>query len=694
MSVLSSTRPNPLDVSIIIVNYNVRAFLQQALHSVKRSIGTLSAEIIVVDNHSVDGSCAMVRREFPDVHLIANSENVGFAKANNQGIQCAKGRYLLILNPDTIVAEDTLSTLVAFLDTHPTAGAVGCQILNPDGSFAPESRRAFPTPATAFFRMIGLSRLFPRSRLIGRYNLGYLPRDRVAEIDALSGSCMMVRKAAISYSEAAYGALNPTEQRGAAEIFPGDVINPDGAGIFDEGFFMYGEDLDWCYRIQQVGWKIFYTPDTSIIHYKGESTRKNQLRYVRLFYGAMIRFAEKHLSHRYPPIFLWLLRVAVVGRGCLSALVQAGRHRATRDGILMFVVMAALGLLRSLQMGVEFPGMFYWLIAPAFALITVSMIGILGGYQSTGRRLGSVVAGVSFAVLLLSAASFFVKTIAFSRAVVLASLPASILALAALRMKQVPVGTTSRRTLFVGDAREVQRLQEAQRTLEVPPYAVVGYVPTNAHPSDPIGIPILTPLESLRELVQAHEIQVVVFASASLSNKAIFTLTRRLGGLSVETRILAHNHAHVIGKASVDLLQGAALLETQEALGYMRSRMAHRLFDVAMAILGALVHPLVLIASRLGSAKAFWRVLGERTRQWPDVLTGQSALVGFRKRDRFVPPKEWGLRPGVFAVTDSMGPRGSGKAYDTEQVYWSYVRRQSAWVDWLIVVRAVRLLRQ
>jgi GT2 family glycosyltransferase len=235
-----------LDLSVIIVNYNVREFLEQALASVQRASAGLSVEVLVVDNNSVDGSVAMVQERFPEVSVLVNDENIGFGRANNQAIRQARGRYLLILNPDTIVQEDTLSTLVRFMDEHPEAGAVGCQILNPDGTFAPESRRSFPTPAVAFYRIAGLSRLFPRSRTFGRYNLTYLPRNEVAEVDALSGSCMVVRHAALHTAPEAptHGALSS------------DPL-PTGAGLFDEDYFMYGEDLDWCYRIQQAGWKIY-----------------------------------------------------------------------------------------------------------------------------------------------------------------------------------------------------------------------------------------------------------------------------------------------------------------------------------------------------------------------------------------------------------------------------------------------------
>ena len=320
----SSNRPQPtsedidgpienVDISVVIVNYNVREFLEQTLRSIERASGELDVEIFVVDNHSSDGSIEMVWTQFPRVHVIGNDINAGFGKANNQAIREARGRYLFILNPDTIIREDTLSTFVRFMDEHPDAGAVGCKILNPDGSFAPESRRSFPTPSVAFYRIVGLSKWFPKSPRFGRYNMSYLSPDVVAEVDALSGSCMLVRNEA----------LRRTFEAPAAPPLNGMPTRTyEGAGLFDEDFFMYGEDLDWCYRIQQAGWKIYYTPDTEILHYKGESTKKGELRYVFLFYGAMLRFARKHFKRRYSVLFLMLLRTGIVVRGGLHALTN------------------------------------------------------------------------------------------------------------------------------------------------------------------------------------------------------------------------------------------------------------------------------------------------------------------------------------------------------------------------------------
>jgi GT2 family glycosyltransferase len=230
-------------VSIIIVNYNVRYFLEQALLSVQRAMAGLEAEVWVVDNHSVDDSVEMVRRDFPWVRLIANAHNPGFSIANNQAIRASTGEYVLLLNPDTVVQEDTLRQCVAYMDAHPDVGGLGVRMIDGAGNFLPESKRGLPTPWVAFAKAFGLSRLFPRSRVFNRYHLGYLSEHETHEIDVLAGAFMWLRRTVL-----------------------------DEIGLLDEQFFMYGEDIDLSYRIQRAGYRNVYFPRTSIIHYKGEST--------------------------------------------------------------------------------------------------------------------------------------------------------------------------------------------------------------------------------------------------------------------------------------------------------------------------------------------------------------------------------------------------------------------------------------
>lgn len=694
--------PRLLDLSIIIVNYNVREHLEQALRSVERASAGLAVEVFVVDNDSADGSVEMVRTHFPETHLIANERNVGFGTANNQAIREARGRYLLILNPDTIVQEDTLVTLVRFMEAHPDAGAVGCKILHPDGSFALESRRSFPTPRVAVFRMMGLSRLFPKSHLFGQYNMTYLPIDEVAEVDALSGSCMLVRHTALYYSRKEI--LDTEREKGRAgerEIEAGILeqvsLSGTGAGLFDESFFMYGEDLDLCCRIQEAGWKIYYTPETQIIHYKGESTKKGELRYVKLFYGAMLHFAEKHLQHRHSRFFLWMLHLGVVVRAGLKVFGNTLRRWAIPliDLALVFATIVGLGLLRSAQTEVIFAPLFYGLVAPGYALITVAMIAAVGGYRrSRPPRVRLVWTGMGLSLLALASLSFFVKDIAFSRAVVLASFPAGATVLSVFRLLRRERRTGPRRALFVGHAVEAQRLKSMLANHRRPPFELVGYVAAEAEPEEasPPGLLRLGSTRHLRDLVRLRRIDDVVFAADGLSNRTIFQLMQHLRGLPVQSRILAEGREHVIGKASIDDLSTPPLIEAEEALGRPRSRLARRAFEGSLALFTLALHPFIRGLAALSDQASFWNRLAQRTRQAPAVLAGRRALVGYHPDDTFQPPSEWDLQPGVFAITETL-TSAAATPEDVSEAYWFYIMNQSAFLDWTVLMRTLRNLR-
>ena len=683
--------PSLLDLSVVIVNYNVREFLEQALRSVERASAGLDIEVFVVDNNSVDGSVEMVQERFPAVRLIANPENVGFGRANNQALREARGRYLLILNPDTIVQEDTFHTLLRFMEAHPDAGAVGCQILNPDGTFAPESRRAFPTPQVAFFRMTGLGRLFPRSRTFGRYNLTYLPRDQVAEVDALSGSCMLVRRAAVYSSFDEYTKGERGRERG--DLLPSQT----GAGLFDEDFFMYGEDLDWCFRIQQAGWKIYYTPETQIIHYKGESTKRGELRYVRHFYGAMLLFTQKHFQDRYSRVLAGLLRLAILTRAVLTVLSGALRRLKAPllDFLTVYAVVTVIGFARSALAGADLNPLFFATVAPGFALGTIAGLLLAGGYRAPARRrLRPVWIGAGVGLLFTAAASFFVKEIAFSRVAVLLSFPVTGVLLSAVRLLR-PAGQAGvRRALLVGYGAEAQRLQRMLAGHPRPPFDLIGYVePTPPRPSSTATVPRIGTLHQLRDLVRLRRIDDVVFAGEGLSNRTIFQLMQRLRDLPVQFRMLAEGQAHVIGKTSIDDLSAPSLLDVARALGTPRSRAARRAFEIPIALFGLLLHLPVSLLARRGAAGSVFAHLAARTRRMPDVLSGRCALIGFAPHAAFQPPEEWDLRPGVFTITDTLGtPNPSDE--EAGRAYWFYVCHQSASLDWDILVRTLSKLKR
>ena len=297
-----------MDLSVVVLSYNTRDLLEQALRTVMDAAADLEVEVFVADNASRDGSADMVAEKFPSVKLIRNSRNLGFSAGNNVALRQIVGRHMLLLNPDTIVRRDTLRCLVEFMDAHPEAGAAGCKILNPDGTLQLDSKRGFPTPMAAFCKMSGLGRLFPHHPVIARYNMTYLDPEAVSQVEVLSGSCMMVRRETL-----------------------------DQVGLLDEDYFMYGEDIDWCFRIHQAGWKIYYVPHTEIIHYRGESGRAEPLRVLYQKSKAMSIFVNKHMKQRYRFFPVWLLQLAIALYGALKFVANLGRHLVLPllDGVLM-----------------------------------------------------------------------------------------------------------------------------------------------------------------------------------------------------------------------------------------------------------------------------------------------------------------------------------------------------------------------
>lgn len=262
-----------LKLSVIIVNYNVKYYLDQCIRSVLRAFEEMNtpAEIIVVDNHSADGSMDYLEQRYPQklfpmVRFVRSAHNLGFARANNIAIRQSRGEYVLLLNPDTIVGEDALKASVDFMDVHEDAGAVGVRMLGAQGRRAMESRRGLPTPMVSFFKMLGFCNRWPHHRLFGKYYMGYLPWDEPSQIEVVSGAYCMLRRKAL-----------------------------DEVGLLDEDFFMYGEDIDLSYRVLKGGYHNYYLP-VDILHYKGESTQKSSFRYVHVFYEAMLIFFRKHYS--------------------------------------------------------------------------------------------------------------------------------------------------------------------------------------------------------------------------------------------------------------------------------------------------------------------------------------------------------------------------------------------------------------
>jgi len=301
------------DLGIVIVNYNTRDLLRDCLASIYESWGEFSAQVCVVDNASADGSVEMVKQQFPQVHVIASAENKGYAYANNLGLQAlgfgaaqdatpnTAPSYALLLNPDTILTPKALTGMLEFMNARSTAGVAGPRLLLPTGELDKACRRSFPSPEISFYRLSGLSKLFAKHRRFGAYNLTFLDENLEAEVDAVVGAFMMIRAQAIR-----------------------DV------GLLDNTFFMYGEDLDWCYRIKQAGWQVLYNPDCTVLHYKKASSRHSR-KALHEFYRAMILFYEKHYADTTPFVVHWVVIGGVYASAGLALLNDSIRRTFTRN---------------------------------------------------------------------------------------------------------------------------------------------------------------------------------------------------------------------------------------------------------------------------------------------------------------------------------------------------------------------------
>lgn len=376
-------------ISIVIVNYNSADYLMHCLSSIKAASSNLRVEIVVIDNNSTDDDLQNVIEQFEYVKFILLPENLGFGKANNLGAEKASGEYILILNPDTILEEHTLDVMYNYMKEHPEVGISGCKVLNSDGSFQLACRRGFPTPWVSFTKLFGLQSLFPKSKLFARYNQTFRSIDETYYIDSVIGAFMFIRK---------------------------DVW--DNVGGFDEAFFMYGEDIDLCYRVQKTGLKISYVHTTSIIHHKGVSTRRSSINELKHFYEAMMIFSRKHFNNS--KFFLFFLKVGILIRQFIALLQKYSRQTFV---ILTDLLVINLSLLVATKIRFEgflnFPDYAYPTVFIAISLVLLISMVAVGEYFEGRESIRKAFPGLLVAFFILSSLTYFFKDFAFSRGVVL-----------------------------------------------------------------------------------------------------------------------------------------------------------------------------------------------------------------------------------------------------------------------------------
>lgn len=609
-----------MTLSIVIVNYNVKYFLEQCLRSVRESVKGIDAEIFVVDNASQDDSLEMLRSKFPEVILIANKENLGFSKANNQALRRASGKYKLLLNPDTVVQEDTFRTCIRFMEEHPDCGGLGVKMLDGKGNFLPESKRGLPTPWVSFYKIFGLSTLFPKSARFARYHMGHLDKDQNHEIEILAGAFMLMRKEAL-----------------------------DKVGLLDEDYFMYGEDIDLSYRIVQGGYKNFYLADTSIIHYKGESTKKGSLNYVYIFYKAMVIFARKHFSGSYASLFNVMITLAIYLRAGISVIKRI-------TSALALPILDAGIMLTGLHYikeyweqnnrfisGGEYPAELVWTAFPLYALAWILSIFLNGGYERPAKITG-ILKGIGIgSVVILVGYSLLDEALRFSRAITLLgsfwtalAVPLSRVLLQKITGKKLLAGAVrKKRCLIVGSAEESQRVEELvrQSSREIEYLAWVSPARENQDER------FVGKLEDLEEIVGLMGVDEVIFCSKDLSGKEILAQMGSLNHLQIEIKIAPSESEFVIGSNTIDS-QGAWYTVQFNDISKATNRRAKRLLDVTLSLLFLLFSPL-LIWFMKGKAQFLRNIF--------KVLGGQKTWLGYDTSAEIKHlPK---LRPGVLQTT-------------------------------------------
>jgi len=645
-----------MDLSIIIVNYNVKEFLENLLRSINKATQKITSEIIIVDNASDDGSIDLIKSKFPDVKLIENKENLGFSKANNLGLRIAKGNYLLLLNPDTIVEEDTFETMIKFFEEKKKAGLAGCKILNPDGTLQSGCRRSFPGPWNSFSKVTGLSSLFPHSRLFAKYNLTYLDENKTHEVDAISGSFMFLRR----------------------EVY-------EKIGGLDEDFFMYGEDLDWCFRVQQSGYKVFYVHTTQIIHYKGESTKRSSIDEIRHFYNAMHLFVKKHISNSY--FVEALLRIAIIMREFIAFL---GRDRVVIISLLLDFIFFSLALFLSEKFyesittwgGFSTDSLMIIFTVPAFIQIIVGIA--TGNYRREGISVLSNFTSVMGGFFVISALTFFFKDYAYSRVVVIISyfifLFLSIIwrVLYKFFIKDGGIKNARVKILIVGTSPTEIEIAEKLRAKKTILYSIIGLIAkTRKDIGEKIsGYEVIGSLDNIRKIISEQKINEVIFSSKELSYKEIMRIVSNCQKENVEFKLAGDSLEFLVGKSSVNLLTDLPVVEISYNIAEPVNKILKRLLDFVISLFLLLIYPLLLFTGKESKSRFVTLIKSS-----PMIFTGRISIVGPNN-----PPDSSDLYLGKKGIT---GLWFIEDGIDKEKIDIFYAKNQNIWLDLEIIGKSI-----
>ncbi len=592
-----------MQLSVIIVNYNVKYFLEVCLLSVLKAQKGLEVEIIVIDNHSTDGSVEMLKEKFSsNITLIANEDNQGFSKANNQGIRIAKGKYILLLNPDTIVAEDTFHRCFSFMESHQDAGGLGVKMLDGKGLFLPESKRALPTPWVSFYKIFGFSALFPKSKRFAKYHLTYLDKNENHDIEILSGAFMWMRKSVL-----------------------------EEVGYLDEDFFMYGEDIDLSYRIILGGHKNYYLSDTQIIHYKGESTKKGSLNYVKVFYQAMIIFAKKHFQGSYQRLFIMMIQLAVY----LRAMGAVGFRLFQKLGFPLlegsFFYLSIYLIKEYWEKNIKFieggyyPLAFDWIAAPIYTVVFLLFLGLAGAYKRP-FRIRPLITAMFSAFVAIATVSYIFPKINYSRAIVglssVFSLLISITTRGFINLKEKKnfffTEAVLKRVVIVGEYQNLQKVIDFLQKESDYPVEIAGFLTQSGNTLSLNGVECLGKRNQLPEIIGIMDIQEVVFCQKSVENKTMIKWMEKLAPLGTEFKTMPPEANFLIGSQFIQV--AASIRKIVSPLSQPKILFQKRVFDCIGGLLLLILFPFTFFMYK----KPFAALNGLFS-----ILSGESHCVGY-----------------------------------------------------------------
>ncbi len=639
---------------MVIVNYNVEFFLEQCLNSVQKALEDINGQVFIVDNNSIDGSVEMVQRKFPAYSLLANKENVGFSKANNQAILQADAEYILLLNPDTVVEEETFSKVISFMDAHPDAGGLGVRMVDGKGKFLPESKRGLPTPAVAFYKIFGLSKLFPKSERFGQYHLGYLSEFETNKIEILSGAFMLMRSESL-----------------------------EKVGLLDEAFFMYGEDIDLSYRILKGGYTNYYFPETRIIHYKGESTKKSSVNYVFVFYRAMIIFAEKHFSQKNAKLFSFLINAAIYFRATLAISMRFIWHAVLPLVDFSILLIGLYALTNQWRISnIDFPESIVNISLPAYTLIWMLSVLFQNGYDNTVKLSNYFKSTLIGTMTILIVYALLPKSWQFSRLYILLGagwvlsyfLLSRIFLHFSIGKKFNLSPKKNKRFAIVGGQEEFERvaeiLKQTTRKIESIEHVSAG----EEKEKSAVGT-----LNQLDQILHIKGINEIIFCAKDTTAQTIINWMTVIDSTKIDFKIAQPDSLSLIGSNSIETAGDLYVLDINSITKTENIR-SKRTFDIAMGFL-------LLV----GSPVLIWYIKNKKLflQNIFSVLIGKLSLVGYFKLDSKVSNQLPRIKPGILNPIDSLSFPDVSL---TEKLNLIYARDYSIGKDLSILLKAWKKL--